>query len=87
MRTNPSNFLVAKLAVQASCCKLLSASFTDDVLTGHFGLFYSAAAEQPLEVVTVSIPMPKALGEQLEGLLLAELDNPTARGNGGSNGN
>lgn len=87
MRTNPSNFLVAKLAVPASCCKLLSASFTDDVLTGHFGLFYSEAAEQPLEVVTVSIPMPKALGEQLEDLLLAELNNPTAGGKGGSNGN
>ena len=86
MRTNPSNFLVAKLAVPASCCKLLSASFTEDVLTGHFGLFYSEAAERPLEVVTVTIPMPKALGEQLEDLLLAELNASTVRGKGGSNG-
>ena len=76
MRTNHSNILVAKLAVQASCCKLISASFTGGVLTGHFGLFYSEAAEQPLEVVTVSIPMPKSVGEQLEDLLLAELNNP-----------
>ena len=86
MRTNPSNLLVAKLAVSASCCRLLSASFTGGVLTGHFGLFYSEAAEQPLEVVTVTIPMPNAIGEQLEDLLLAELNASTVRGKDGSNG-